>query len=278
MLEAGYVLHRRQYRETSLLLDMFTYRHGIVSLIAKGAYKGKSPSSAQLQAFRPLLVEWVGRNELKTLTKCESPSLPLSFPNNNRYVAMYLNELLHKLFVDNPPSPDLFECYVVSLDALTDASAQVASLLRKFEIKLLQTLGLMPDLSIDWLGEPVSANRAYYFSSESTLVPLTEDETGQSGMRALPTGTWYRGRLLISLSGLIQSQADMSVAEDVRANSVCEGGLPYESVGMRSGAESPNELESSSAKHLMRMLIDGALNGATLHSREMMKQIAKNAR
>ena len=67
-LEPAYVLHSRPFRETSLLVEVFTRSLGRQGLIARGARGAKSTRKAALQPFRPLLLSWVGRGELGTLT------------------------------------------------------------------------------------------------------------------------------------------------------------------------------------------------------------------
>lgn len=278
MLEASYILHRRQYRETSLLLDVFTYQHGIVSLIAKGAYKAKSQNSAQLQAFRPLLLQWVGRGELKTLTKAESPSLPLSFPGKNLYAAMYINELLHKLLIDTQPSPDLFESYVVTMASLTSASVSLGVVLRNFEASLLKSLGLMPALSVDWLGEPISPSRSYYLSEESTLVPIFNNQTSEAISSYQPPSV-LEGSALVSLADAGVLGGSVVSLSDMMPNSILEKKHHYDvDDNNLQRNDEQLDLESRSARYLMRFLIDRALNGAKLHSREMMRQVLKSTR
>ncbi|MEE3169526.1 MAG: DNA repair protein RecO, partial [Pseudomonadota bacterium] len=69
--EPAYVLHRRPWRETSLLVDVFTLNHGRMTVIARGASSAKSPLKAQLQPFQPLMLDWTGRGDLKTLTQVD---------------------------------------------------------------------------------------------------------------------------------------------------------------------------------------------------------------
>ncbi len=52
--EPAYVLHRRPWRETSLMVDLFALNHGRMTVIARGANSAKSPLKAQLQPFQPL--------------------------------------------------------------------------------------------------------------------------------------------------------------------------------------------------------------------------------
>ena len=69
--EPAYVVHRRAWRETSLMVDVFTLNHGRMTLIARGANSAKSPLKAQLQPFQPLMLDWTGRGDLKTLTQVD---------------------------------------------------------------------------------------------------------------------------------------------------------------------------------------------------------------
>ena len=48
-LNPSFILHHRSYRETSLLLDVFSREHGRVSLVAKGARKQQNDRRALLQ-------------------------------------------------------------------------------------------------------------------------------------------------------------------------------------------------------------------------------------
>ena len=49
--EPAYVLHRYDWSESSLILEVFTRHHGRIALVAKGA---KKPSSS----FRPVLLHF----------------------------------------------------------------------------------------------------------------------------------------------------------------------------------------------------------------------------
>jgi DNA repair protein RecO (recombination protein O) len=64
--EPGFVLHSIPYKETSLILDVFTRSHGRLALIAKGAKRPHSSLRPVLQRFQPLLISWSGKSELRT--------------------------------------------------------------------------------------------------------------------------------------------------------------------------------------------------------------------
>ena len=52
--EPGYVLHTYAYKETSLIVEAFTRRHGRVALLARGARRPRSAMRGILLAFHPL--------------------------------------------------------------------------------------------------------------------------------------------------------------------------------------------------------------------------------
>ena len=81
--EPGYILHHHDYGETSLLLEMFTRRHGRLGIVAKGARRARSPLRAALIPFQPLVMGFSGRGELPTLTAAEPAGLAPAKPVPN---------------------------------------------------------------------------------------------------------------------------------------------------------------------------------------------------
>jgi DNA repair protein RecO (recombination protein O) len=139
-LQAAYVLHHRPYRDTSVLLEVFTRDHGRVGLVAKGVRTSKSRTQGLLQPFRPLLISWVGRGELMTLTSCESAGPAGQIGGRLLMSGFYVNELLLRLLHRHDAHPALFDSYAAALLALEDP-AQEQRALRIFEKNLLQELG-----------------------------------------------------------------------------------------------------------------------------------------
>lgn len=67
----AFVLHQRNYSETSLLIEAYTRRHGRLGLIAKGARRPSAKVRGVLKPFQELLIGWSGRGELMVLTGAE---------------------------------------------------------------------------------------------------------------------------------------------------------------------------------------------------------------
>jgi len=138
-LEPAYVLARRAFRDTSLLIEVFTEHHGRVGLVAKGVRGGKSAKSALLQPLRPLLISWVESGELGTLTGVEPNGFVGELAGERLLSGWYLNELLTLLLQRHDPHPDLFRDYALTLDALASQPLEIP--LRTFELKLLAETG-----------------------------------------------------------------------------------------------------------------------------------------
>lgn len=140
-LQPAVVLHHRPYRESSLLVELFTAEHGRIGLVAKGARGNrKSSNSALLQPFQPLLLSWIQRGELGTITTVEARDRALLLSGAALFSGFYLNELLMRLLARHDPHPELFERYEVTLQALTRPELAEWAL-RLFERDLLQSLG-----------------------------------------------------------------------------------------------------------------------------------------
>lgn len=144
--QPGFVLHSYPYKETSLIVDMFTRDHGRVGLVAKGAKRPLSKLRGVLQTFQPLSVSWSGKSELRTLIDAEWVGGMLPLERTALLCGFYLNELLVKLLARDDRHPALFDHYVSTLNQLAHGEpAQIV--LRKFERALLKETGVAADLS-----------------------------------------------------------------------------------------------------------------------------------
>lgn len=139
-LQPAFILHHRPYRETSLLLDVFSQEHGRISLIAKGVRKNRSTWRGLLQLFFPLLLSWQGKTELMTLSGAEPQSTPMQLQAGYLLSGFYLNELLMRLLPKHDPHPQLYTIYHHTLLELERGNSQQKHL-RLFEKKLLEELG-----------------------------------------------------------------------------------------------------------------------------------------
>lgn len=205
--EPAYVIHRRPWRETSLLVDLFTLNYGRISAIARGASGGKSPLKAQLQPFQPLLLGWSGRGNLKTLTQVEVREAPRLKRTLSLYSGLYLNELIQRILPEADPHPTVFAAYIEVLAQLAD-TADVEPVLRRFEQTFAAALGydFSWSLATD-TGEPVRAERTYGYDPEQGIVTAISPGVR---LRELPGHT-----LLALASGDYESTASRRLSKRV---------------------------------------------------------------
>ncbi len=171
-LQPAFILHQRPYRDTSLLLEVFSAEQGRLSLVAKGVRRRArgGSSSALLQPFIPLLLSFSGRQELKTLTQVEVAGSATRLRGEALYSAMYLNELLMRLLHRHDPHPALFAAYASALAELAEGVV-LDRVLRAFELGLLDELGYSFSLDADGRdGSPLREDAWYLFDPDLGLV------------------------------------------------------------------------------------------------------------
>jgi DNA repair protein RecO (recombination protein O) len=139
-LQPAFVLHRRPYSNTSLLLEAFLLHEGRMPLLAKGATAGRALGASLLQPFLPLLVSRSGRGEVRTLGRFEAAGPPLPLRGQQLYCGFYVNELMVRLMPRDEPHPALFAAYQETLGRLVEEGDPEPAL-RRFEVGLLAELG-----------------------------------------------------------------------------------------------------------------------------------------
>lgn len=164
--QPAFVLHSYPYKETSLIVDLFTRDHGRIAVVAKGAKRPLSKLRGVLQTFQPLSVSWSGKSELRTLIDAEWVGGMLPLERTALLCGFYLNELLVKLLARDDAHRVLFDHYVSTLNELAhDEPAQIV--LRKFERALLKETGVAADLARSTTTrEPVAADASYVVDPE----------------------------------------------------------------------------------------------------------------
>ena len=148
-LQPAYILSQRQYKETSLILDVLTRDYGRVSLLAKGVRKAKSKTAGLLQPFIPLTLSYLGKTELKTLTDVELMQAFKPLPGMALYCGFYINELVGCFLHQYDPHPDVFTHYHDCLEVLM-TGLNVEQSLRTFELDLMDAVGFGLQLEYDF--------------------------------------------------------------------------------------------------------------------------------
>lgn len=138
--EQAFVIHSYPFRETSLIIDVFSRRHGRLPIVARGARRPRSALRGVLMNFQPLLLSWFGKGEVRTLHSAEWQGGQPYLQGTALMCGFYLNELLLNLLARDDPHDQLFDYYRATLHRLAHETDHAATL-RCFEKHLLQELG-----------------------------------------------------------------------------------------------------------------------------------------
>jgi DNA repair protein RecO (recombination protein O) len=241
--DSAFVLHTYPYRETSLIVETFARHAGRVSLIARGARRPRAALRGVLSPFQPLLLSWFGKGELKTLKSAEPERIYPQLSGSSLLSAFYLNELILKLAHRDDPHEKLFDAYDEAVHSLqqgmSDSGGEpkksIAAVLRRFEKRLLTELGY--GLMLDReadTGKPIHAQGRYVFIVERGALP--EEAFRNAGDGALQLS----GKTLLDL------------AHD----------------------DYDDPITAQQAKQLMRYVINHYLDGAQLHTRQIIKELS----
>ena len=271
----AYVLHRYNWSESSLVLDLFTRERGRIAVVAKGAKRPYSQQRSVLLPFQNIAVT-LGRaardeaaDEVQNLRGAEWAGGAAMLTGAALFSGFYLNELLMKLLARQDPHPLLFDVYAQTLPALVDRDdSRVEAALRAFELGLLRDIGVLPDLSVVTLTQQaVQGDVRYGLLGDVGVVDGGADGRDANGRRNLqphahahthsqpqpqpqpqPFAAALTGTTLIGLEAALQhgSVAALQLA--------CQGSLP-------------------ALKVLLRGLIQHQLGSATLRTRQVMLEL-----
>lgn len=235
--EASWLLHSYAYRETSLILEIFSYRYGRIAMVARGARRPGSQLRGNIIGFQPLQLSWFGSGELKTLHSAEWQGGVPQLSGAALMCGFYLNELLLKLLPREDSYPHLFDQYRTTIATLAllprDASSEIERVLRRFEMILLTELGFGVVLDRDTTGDPIVADAYYEYLREY-------------GFRRLPTAVALEPHYFLGTTLLAIAKGE------------------YQSVDVM-----------QQAKLLMRQMLAPLLGDAPLYTRQLLRDLQR---
>ncbi len=169
--EPAYVLHRYDWSESSLILEVFTRHYGRIALVAKGAKKPSSSCRPILLPLQPLHVAYGGDAEIRTLRSAEWQGGHVMPTGDALLSGYYLNELLLTLLARDDPHAELFDIYANVVKIIASEHDEVLQgALRTFELLLLREVGLLPPLNVQTMTlAPLQADVAYVLVPEGGL-------------------------------------------------------------------------------------------------------------
>ena len=141
------VLSRRNLGEADRIYDVFSVRHGRISIIAKGARKPESRNGRSLDLLNRVMIQLYRGRNLDTVRGVETvathPGLRSDLDAFGH--ACYLAELVRAMTQDHEPSEQLFTLLAETVSLLSDG-VDPWPLTRYFEYALLQASGFQAQL------------------------------------------------------------------------------------------------------------------------------------
>lgn len=175
--QPAYVLHSYPFRETSLIVEVFSRDFGRIALLARGARRPRAAIRGLLMAFQPLEIGWAGKGEVLTLMKAEWQGGQPLLAGEALFCGYYLNELLMHLLPREDAHERLFAKYaemLIRLAADPSGKSREADL-RAFEKALLQELGYGLMLERDSGGRNIDPEAFYAYRMEQGPVRLEHE-------------------------------------------------------------------------------------------------------
>lgn len=169
----AFVLRRNPFRDNSLLLDLLTEDEGRVTAVIRLPKKQGTRIKGMLEPFRLLELGWTGRGEVFTLVQAEEKGR-YRIQQDALLQALYVNEVLLRVFQPMQPIPELFQHYREVLHRL-QAGADRLTVLR-FELDVLATCGHELNLwQDDATGQDIDAQMRYRFRFGQGILPVDTD-------------------------------------------------------------------------------------------------------
>ncbi len=150
----GIVFRQLPYSETSIICDIFTLEHGLVSYIIGGVRKTNARTSAsllQVMTIVDVLAYHTDRNKLHRIKEMRPAYVYQSMPMDIRKnaILLFMAEVCSKCVKEREQSPELYSTIRESLIALDNADAGFQNFHLAFLINLADQLGFGPEADID---------------------------------------------------------------------------------------------------------------------------------
>lgn len=140
----GLVWRRRDFRESSRLISFVTRERGLVTTLAKGAHRPKSPLLGRID-WLGLVEIRLGRGELPILHGARLVHEPRALREPTRFVvATFLAELFDPAWIEGRADADLFDLTQGALTLVERAPLDtLPEVLLGLEFRLLEQLGVI---------------------------------------------------------------------------------------------------------------------------------------
>jgi DNA repair protein RecO (recombination protein O) len=145
----GIVFRRIPYSESSIITDIYTEQHGLMSYIIGGVRKARPKTSAsllQVMSIVEILAYHTDKNKLHRIKEIKPAYVYQSMPMDVRKnaILMFLAELCSRAIKETEENPPLFDMIMQELIRLDKAESGYSDLHLEFMVKLADELGFGP--------------------------------------------------------------------------------------------------------------------------------------
>ena len=230
----AFILKTQDYRDTSLLAHVYTRDFGKIRGIVKGIRDTRARFGSTLEPFSLNEILFYKRRRGGDLHQVTQVDLVDDFASvrgdlERLGYASYFIELVNELTEPEDPNPEIFDLLRDSLRFLASgASAKRAT--RIFEVKFLEDLGLMPEISSCVVCRADSPDPAFFnvalggirckTCSQSRLAAPSGRLAGPTGIS--PTGRQAAGREPSAAVGIPVSKGTLNFLQHVRRAAVSD--------------------------------------------------------
>jgi DNA repair protein RecO (recombination protein O) len=158
----GIVLSHIRYRETSIIVKVYTEALGLQSYIVNGVRSSGNARSggSRMALYQPLtlldmVVYYQDKANLQRIKeiKCSEPFMQLPMDFQKTGIALFLTEMLSKAMKGEESNPQLFQFLHSSIHMLDTQQAGIQNFHLQFLLKLSRYLGFATPTADDFLEE-----------------------------------------------------------------------------------------------------------------------------
>lgn len=156
----GFVIQKRDYRNNSFILTVFTKSGKVLRGILNKANK------YCLNLYKAYSWKIYLRQGLSLITEVEITSTQYAITGTNNFCGLYINELIGRLYDGFEDAELIYKAYISVLSELSSIHQQqeLEKKLRLFELQLFNHLGYGIDFNYDQQGNKICAESQYIFT------------------------------------------------------------------------------------------------------------------
>ncbi len=213
----AFVLNTQDYRDTSLLGDLYTRDYGRIRGIVKGIRDTRARFGSTLEPFSLNEVLFYRRRkggDLHLITQVDLVDLFQDVREDLERLAAasYCTELVRELVENEESSPEIFTLMLDTFKFLS-SGASVKRVLRIFEVKLLDLLGLMPEVKACVFCRAVPQGAVYF---DAGAGGIRCRDCGSAGMPvSLGTLNFMDHVKRVPVSGLMSVKVSQGVGQEL---------------------------------------------------------------